>query len=472
MDTQTLSDLILGAQYHRLVEVLGRIPAVLNALDDYGTTPLINAVLMGHAPTVKLLLQQGSMVDFPDDGGQTALFWAVDGNNLELVQLLLEVGADPNAFNTEGQPILAYPLLRSQEPLKKALLSAGADLIFAQDYIQAKLMGHRFELSGSITIPSPKNVLVEMDFEGFIPEFSMAGICQSLEQLLHHYAGRALSDYFDQVRRIIQALETAQALRRLRHRTVDLKKASAEIDALLERYPYLIIPVTFEGHAVTLVRLGPFLAHCDRGERSQTVDAVTIYQCLMPSLMTTAFFKNLIYTLHSKEEINKALQRKLRLVPISSIPTKSQISGNCSWANVEASIPTLLFMLMRAEHPELKAELMQEAAIAFYEAWRDWDKDLALDLCLAHFKEGNQARRACKAGILAAILVQACDPQDAQDLKRAAKIIRALLEKDVRPILETYLKAYSKAVQAPDAQRLIQNLHLQGIDYRALIQTI
>ncbi len=80
--------------------------------------------------------------------GQTALHWAVNNDNVEISRLLLQFGADPNAYSDNGQPVLFYPLLRHHQELIKLLSDKGANREFAQDYIQAKLLGHRFELKG------------------------------------------------------------------------------------------------------------------------------------------------------------------------------------------------------------------------------------------------------------------------------------------------------------------------------------
>jgi Ankyrin repeats (3 copies) len=466
MASNNLSDLILKKQFEATRHTLEARVCDPDDHDQYGTTPLINAVLMNHAPTVRALLEFGAAVDKQDTSGCSPLYWAVDNNNLEITEILLNAKANPNAFNHEGQPILTYPFLRGQTALKELLLKKGADITFTQDYVYTKLIGHRFELTGSVPIASPDNVLVEMDYEGFLPEFSVAGVRQSLQELVHHYSGRSFKQYFPYIAKVIQALIVAQELRMLRHRNVDLQEADPKINALLRKYPFLILPVTFEGHAITFVTLGAFFAHCDRGERSQTHDAVTIYQCLMPSQLNSAFLKKLLFQRQRKEFINIDLHRQLQLTPISSIPTRSQISGNCSWANVEASIPTLLYMLMKEANTAISAEQVQDTAVAFYEAWREWDKDRALDLCLEHFKEGSRPRKVSKANIMAAILFQACEPQNPIHHKRAEKILRILTEKPFDAILATYVQIYCKDLTVPQGKNLATLLQQCGVDYR------
>jgi hypothetical protein len=463
-----LSELILGRQFAAAERALigGADP---NYHDQYGTTPLINAVLMNHEELVKKLLKHHAKVDTQDSSGHTALFWAVDNHNLGITATLLHAKANPNGFNANGQPILVYPFLRKQVELKQLLIDAGGDLTFAQDYVYAKLLGHRFELTGTVNIASPEPALVEMDYEGFLPEFSIAGINESLKQLLHHYSGRTLKEYFPYVEDVIQALDTAHQLRLLKHRNTDLQAVEKKVDHLLTQHPFLIIPVTFSGHAITFVYLSPYLAHCDRGERSETHDAVTLYQALRPSQLNTALFKRLLYQTHTKRFIHSDLHRELHLTPIESIPTNSQISGNCSWANVEASIPTLMFMLMRAKNPAVSTHTVQKAALAFYHAWREWDKDLALSLCIEHFKEGNRVRQVSKANQMAAIVFQRTDPKNPIDMARAKKILPYLMDKTFQPILGAYAKTYCYDLSIPQAKTFAQVLKGGGVDYRTLM---
>ena len=116
----------------------------LDDLDEYGFTPLIETVLARRPDITKELLRLGVRVNKPDIAGRTALQWAVDNEDLEMVQLLLENHADANAYTKQGFSSLVYPLLRQNNTLKQLLMKHGANLNFAQDFISAKLLGHRF----------------------------------------------------------------------------------------------------------------------------------------------------------------------------------------------------------------------------------------------------------------------------------------------------------------------------------------
>ena len=100
----------------------------------------------------KALLAAGADVDMPDLTGRTALHWAVDNANQVLAQVLLEAKANPNRYTVASQPVLSKSILRHDAPMKALLTRFSADTTFANDYINAKLLGHRFELSGYVDI--------------------------------------------------------------------------------------------------------------------------------------------------------------------------------------------------------------------------------------------------------------------------------------------------------------------------------
>src|SRR5882757_1685174 len=97
----------------------------LEAIDEYGFTPLIEAVIASQPKIVELLLQKQVSVDNQDVTGRTALHWAVDNQDLSICKLLLDQQANPNAYNHGGQPLLVFPLLRAQKELKSILYKHG-----------------------------------------------------------------------------------------------------------------------------------------------------------------------------------------------------------------------------------------------------------------------------------------------------------------------------------------------------------
>jgi hypothetical protein len=67
--------------------------ADVNATDEHGNTPLIEAARLGHDDVVRALLIGRADVHAKNDQGQTALSLAAAGNHDQTVRALTEAGA-------------------------------------------------------------------------------------------------------------------------------------------------------------------------------------------------------------------------------------------------------------------------------------------------------------------------------------------------------------------------------------------
>lgn len=437
----TLADAIIAEQPEQVYEYL-RSGYSANELDEYGFTPLIEAAIADHYEIAKILIDYGADVNLQDMSGGTALHWATENNNVKLAQLLLEHNANPNVYTFAGQPALVMPLLRRQNAIKELLLKSGADLEFAQDYINTKLLGHLFELVGTANIIDPDNHFVEVDFEGFYLEFSLAMIAESLAQFQNHFAAREMRRYEKMSQLIVSVINRAARLIKFQQYRVDLKRHRSSINALLQQEP-LIIPVGYEGHAITFIKAGNILVKCDRREDSRLYDNVMFYQVGNLEVLTPEFISQLMYEKQSSEFINQDLPILLKLKPVTEIKVAAQISGNCSWANVEACIPALFFLLFsQAENAEQNISQYKNTALNYFHKWREWNKDRALNFCIQRFKEADPLRKACKAEILGAILFQTCKLEQTKDQARIEAIIDIFSTYEYQYILQNYIKAY------------------------------
>lgn len=419
---------------------------LLNEIDIYGFTPLIEATIVNNVEIAKKLIAHGADVMLRDLTGGTALHWAVENNNLALCQLLLDNGADPNAYSRSGQPILVQPLLRRQHTLKELLYRYGADLRFAQDYISIKLIGHRFELVGRIDAVDHKNVFIEVDFEGFVLEFTLSVILESLIQLKNNYAGRILRPYFDDIEAVIEAFVIACELNRYQQYLITrhIQQFTHRLEILCQS-PFLILPVGYDGHAITFVKCGNLLAKCDRGVNSLDHPSVEIFHIGKPQVFNVAFLKTLLYKRQSRYFISEGIIQKLGLTPVAELNLPAQLTGNCSWANTEAAIPTLIFMRWLHENPNPHpTDLLhhQKRAFYIYRRWLEWDKDWALHHCVENFYDASPARKASRAAVLAAVLAQTCQHNRPEDMVRANKILAVLATPEYRYVLKSYLKAF------------------------------
>jgi hypothetical protein len=431
----------------------------INEIDIHGFTPLIEAAIANDIDVAKKLISYGANVGMRDLTGGTALHWAVENNNLALCELLLDQGADPNAYSRSGQPILVQPLLRRQQNLKELLYRYGADLRFAQDYISIKLMGHRFELVGKVDVVDHKNTFIEIDFEGFILEFTLSVVLESLVQLKNNFAGRLLRPYFEDLQAIIDALVVACELNRyqqyLANRQID--QYTRRLEVLCKR-PHLILPVGYEGHAITFVKCGNLLAKCDRGANSLKHPSVEIFHISEGNRFNVEFLKALLYKRQSRYFVTEGVVHILGLVPVAEIHLPSQLTGNCSWANVEAAFPALILMrwLQARIHPRAAdVQKHRKKALHIYNRWLEWDKDWALHQCVENFYDASPARKASRAAVLAAVLAQTCQHQRPQDMARSHKILSILATPEYKYVLQSYLNVYKGTEIAHNLQELV-----------------
>ena len=458
----TLADAIIHEDIHAVQQFL-RYGESVNAMDVYGFTPLIEAAIVDNLEISKLLLDNGAYPNVHGVTGSTALHWAAENSNKELITLLLAHGADPNAYTLSGQPVLVMPILRGQSAIRQVLVQGGADLVFAQDYIQTKLLGHMFELVGMASIVDPDNESVEVDFEGFLLEITLGIIAESLEQFQNHFAARQLRRYAGVAQYIVSVIKNASQLIKFQQYRIDTKKARTEIDMLLKQQPTLI-PVGYEGHAITFIRLGDIWVKCDRREDSRLYDNIVFYRIENPQNLTTEFLQNLIFKKHDSDFINHDLDQILGLRPLTELKVDAQISGNCSWANVEACIPSLFFLVMMEVDKNTQAHASYKSlALNFFQRWREWNKDRALHQCIESFKEGDVLRKAGKAEILSAILFQRCDPSSLQDKSRIDAIMSVLVGSPYEYVLKNYIKVYLYQGMTDEGKRFSDLLKDYGL---------
>jgi hypothetical protein len=434
----------------------------LNLVDEYGYTPLVQAAIVNSASKAKLLLKAGAKVDFPDLTNRTALHWAASNGNLELCRLLLSNQANPNTYSSAGQPVLAIPILKTQDKIKKILLKYGANLNFAYDFINGKLLGHRFELEGRVDIVDHDNTFIEIELEGFYLEFSLEIVVSSLVDFKNNYGAKELRQYFPQLKIIIKALYEALELIKYQHYLISVEKYQKRINMILGSDP-LILPSAYGGHAISLIKFRDQLIRCDRGAFGKEHGSVVIYDVRNRYLLTREFMQQLLYKRQYEPFINKGLGEYLGLEPKGTLSLSLQKAGNCSWANVEATVPTLMFLLLREKNGAQNTERCKKEALDFYHEWTDWDKNRALHFCLESFIESNPARKAAKAALLAAILFQYCRYDNPKDYSKAKRILSILKLPEYDYILKSYIQVFSQDRQNQNLKDLYQFFNLFGV---------
>lgn len=409
----------------------------LDDIDEYGFTPLIECAITQQPKIAEQLLARKVDVNKKDVAGRTALHWAIDNNDIDLVRLLLVNGADANAYTPSGLSVLVYPVLRGQDPLKRLLYQHGAKLDFALDFINGKLIGHRFELKGDVDIVNAQGEFIELDYEGFMLEFTVAIIKDSLRRFVSSYSTRHLREYFPLIHIIMDALNDAAELLQFQHQPMLNDQHFSRMKQLLNA-KMLILPAASRGHALGFIRFGQFWAKIDRGENSLKEGSVNIYQITRPEELNLRFLQNFLYKKQSRRYFHQQINQQLGLVPVAQMPISSQISGNCSWANIQAIVPVAYAM------QEMTAmNLFNPApAMYLYDEWGEWDKDRALDEAVQRFYLANQQRKASIAAMLGGVLFQACDSKNPKHLERAEKILSILVLPEYDYILNSYLEEY------------------------------
>lgn len=409
----------------------------LDDIDEYGFTPLIETAITRQPHIAKLLIERGVDINKPDVTGRTALHWAVDNHDIELAGLLLEHGANPNAYTRAGLSVLVYPILRGQDTLKHLLYQHGAKLDFALDFIYAKLLGHRYELQGDVDIVNAEGEFIELDYEGFILEFTVAIVIDSLRRFTSSYSTKHLRHFFPNLYTVMDAFVVANELLQLQHRVALSKEQHARLASIIES-PMLILPAASRGHALCFVRFNQWWAKIDRGENSLKEGSVNIYQMTKPERCNVAFLQDFLYKKQDRRYFHHVINQQLGLVPVFKMPISAQIAGNCSWANVQAAVPVAYALQqLMAEGP-----FSSDESLILYDKWVEWDKDRALDECVQRFYLANPLRKASYASMLAGVLFQACDHGNSHHVKRAEKILTILTLPDYYYILKSYLDIY------------------------------
>ncbi|MBI2786338.1 MAG: ankyrin repeat domain-containing protein [Legionella longbeachae] len=409
----------------------------LDDIDEYGFTPLIECAITRQVKIAEQLIAHKADVNKADVTGRTPLHWAVDNNDVELARLLLSYGANPNAYTRNGLSVLVYPVLRRQDPLKHLLYQNGAKLDFALDFINGKILGHRFELQGDVDIVNAKGEFIELDYEGFILEFTVAVIKDALRRFISSYSTRHLREFFPLVHVIIDAFTYAEELLQYQHLPMLGTEQIQRLHQLLNA-PMLILPAASRGHAMGFVRFGQWWAKIDRGENSLQEGSVNIYKISRPEEFDIHFLQDFLYKKQKRRYFHHVINQHLGLIPVATMPISSQISGNCSWANIQAIVAVAYAIQIL----DKSSVLDLGTTMAFYDEWVIWDKERAIDECIQRFYLANPARKASIAAMLGGVLFQACNNENKRDLEIAEKILSVLILPDYEYILKSYLEEY------------------------------
>jgi cytohesin len=110
----------------RIQALIKDSPDLINAPDQKGETLLESAAAKGKFAVVKVLLENGAVVDGLQQPALTALHYAAANGHKAIVDLLLSKGAKADAQSQSGVAPLHLAAWKGYETVAKALLAAGA----------------------------------------------------------------------------------------------------------------------------------------------------------------------------------------------------------------------------------------------------------------------------------------------------------------------------------------------------------
>lgn len=112
--------------YCSIVNTLIKNGIDVNAINQYGKTPLILACETNAPEFVSFLLKSNVVVNFRNAKGYTAIHGACDFGNLDCCKLLIKGGADINATDQDGFTPILGAVMADNFGLAKLLLANGA----------------------------------------------------------------------------------------------------------------------------------------------------------------------------------------------------------------------------------------------------------------------------------------------------------------------------------------------------------
>ncbi len=110
-----------------LVSFFVKRGANVNAVDEAGRTPLLDAAQTGNLDTVKFLLDHGAKMDVTGDDGMTPAWAAASSGNAEVLTLLAEKGCPLNVALDDGSTTLHAAARAHSAAMATLLLAKGAD---------------------------------------------------------------------------------------------------------------------------------------------------------------------------------------------------------------------------------------------------------------------------------------------------------------------------------------------------------
>lgn len=157
----------------------------MNALDDSGETPLIQAINMNQQASVYALLKHGANVDIADTVvGNTPLHHAILQGNSKFVALLLKYNADTTIQNYDKKTPLDFAREKNGEAINGLMANINQPLIPTANVVEIK--------KAAIEVPQAKEISSQesSNSQPVIQAFSPIVVPEDAQDVLHGMIAR------------------------------------------------------------------------------------------------------------------------------------------------------------------------------------------------------------------------------------------------------------------------------------------
>jgi ankyrin repeat protein len=155
---------LMQACWHKNTEIIDLLlshGADIHARNKYGETMVTMTAWSGNPNVLKFLLSKGANIDDKNDNDETPLILATKRGRFQMMSTLISEGADINAGDTGGRTALSWAVWRRDLKLAKLLVENGAD-VDSKDISGDSLL--IWALSSSSRRPTATNNILPIPF--------------------------------------------------------------------------------------------------------------------------------------------------------------------------------------------------------------------------------------------------------------------------------------------------------------------
>lgn len=123
--------------------------AITCAVDNHGSSPLLEAIKNGHDQVISMLVEAGACLDMSNAGN--CLCMAVAKGDLEFVTRVLANGINPNSKNYDLRTPLHIAAAEGFYSMSKLILEAGGSVFSKDRYVLSFTFSlHKFKVETKV----------------------------------------------------------------------------------------------------------------------------------------------------------------------------------------------------------------------------------------------------------------------------------------------------------------------------------